>query len=387
MFYQVRVCVVCVWCVCGGCVRVWVCVVWGWQPAGSESGRGRRRRLARRGSCRPGPAASVCQPCLAPRLAPHLQRVVFDYSDLLVGPGNTAILERGIAEVARKYDMDWRVSLAAKQKRAALLVRWAAGRAGGRTEPSPGRRGRAGAGGCRCPCAPLESHGPPRLSPDRTPTHVHACASCPRSLQQAGPLPVRPADPGGERGAQLRHPNHHLQPPRWAARGTGGGHGGKAGVPAMCLPVSLYCRGALCRRAAVEQWQAAQAALAPPRGGLPACGAAPGACSLACTPALPLPPLWSCCADLEVVARRFGVPFRHLPITPKDPASKAAQEAQIDAILQEEGIDLIVLARYMQVRRSAGAAPRRPPRGRRPGSEPAGGALPAPACRCLRARR
>lgn len=50
-----------------------------------------------------------------------------------------------------------------------------------------------------------------------------------------------------------------------------------------------------------------------------------------------------------MVARRFGVPFRHLPITPKDPASKAAQEAQIDAILQEEGIDLIVLARYMQI--------------------------------------
>lgn len=31
-----------------------------------------------------------------------LQRVVFDYSDMLVGPGNTAVLERGIAEVARK---------------------------------------------------------------------------------------------------------------------------------------------------------------------------------------------------------------------------------------------------------------------------------------------
>ena len=30
------------------------------------------------------------------------QRVVFDYSDMLVGPGNTAVLERGITEVARK---------------------------------------------------------------------------------------------------------------------------------------------------------------------------------------------------------------------------------------------------------------------------------------------
>jgi formyltetrahydrofolate hydrolase len=55
-------------------------------------------------------------------------------------------------------------------------------------------------------------------------------------------------------------------------------------------------------------------------------------------------------ADLEVVAKRFGVPFRHLPIAPKDAASKAAQEAQIEALLEELDIDLIVLARYMQVR-------------------------------------
>jgi formyltetrahydrofolate deformylase len=50
-----------------------------------------------------------------------------------------------------------------------------------------------------------------------------------------------------------------------------------------------------------------------------------------------------------MVANRFGVPFRHLPIAAKDAASKAAQEAQIEAVLQEESIDLIVLARYMQV--------------------------------------
>jgi formyltetrahydrofolate deformylase len=50
------------------------------------------------------------------------QRVVFDYSDMLVGPGNTAVLERGIAEVARKYNMEWRVSYSTKQKRMALLV-------------------------------------------------------------------------------------------------------------------------------------------------------------------------------------------------------------------------------------------------------------------------
>lgn len=47
---------------------------------------------------------------------------------------------------------------------------------------------------------------------------------------------------------------------------------------------------------------------------------------------------------------RFNVPFRYLPITPRDAASKKAQEAQIEELLEELGIDLIVLARYMQVR-------------------------------------
>ena len=49
------------------------------------------------------------------------------------------------------------------------------------------------------------------------------------------------------------------------------------------------------------------------------------------------------------VAQRFGVPFRHLPIAPKDAGSKAAQEGEIEALLAELDIDLIVLARYMQV--------------------------------------
>lgn len=40
------------------------------------------------------------------------------------------------------------------------------------------------------------------------------------------------------------------------------------------------------------------------------------------------------------------VPFHHLPITG---ASKAAQEAQIKAIVNETGTELVVLARYMQI--------------------------------------
>lgn len=52
---------------------------------------------------------------------------------------------------------------------------------------------------------------------------------------------------------------------------------------------------------------------------------------------------------LAPVAAKFDVPFRHLPINGKDPASKAAQEAALDALLEEEGIDVVVLARYMQI--------------------------------------
>ncbi len=41
-----------------------------------------------------------------------------------------------------------------------------------------------------------------------------------------------------------------------------------------------------------------------------------------------------------------GIPFHHLPVT-KD--TKAAQEAQILALVQQSGAELVVLARYMQV--------------------------------------
>ncbi len=41
-----------------------------------------------------------------------------------------------------------------------------------------------------------------------------------------------------------------------------------------------------------------------------------------------------------------GVPFHHLPVTP---ATKAAQEAQIKALVEETGAELVVLARYMQI--------------------------------------
>lgn len=50
--------------------------------------------------------------------------------------------------------------------------------------------------------------------------------------------------------------------------------------------------------------------------------------------------------DLEPMAKQFNKPFYHLPIT-KD--TKPQQEAQIKALLTEYDIDLVVMARYMQI--------------------------------------
>jgi formyltetrahydrofolate deformylase len=50
--------------------------------------------------------------------------------------------------------------------------------------------------------------------------------------------------------------------------------------------------------------------------------------------------------DHAAVAEWYGVPYAHHPIVDGD---KAAQEAAVAATLTEHGIDLIVLARYMQV--------------------------------------
>lgn len=50
--------------------------------------------------------------------------------------------------------------------------------------------------------------------------------------------------------------------------------------------------------------------------------------------------------DLENMARQFNKPFYHLPITKE---TKDKQEAQIKSILSEYQIDLVVMARYMQI--------------------------------------
>jgi formyltetrahydrofolate deformylase len=51
-------------------------------------------------------------------------------------------------------------------------------------------------------------------------------------------------------------------------------------------------------------------------------------------------------ADLAAKVEAHGIPFHHLPVTK---TSKAEQEAKVLELLREHNIDLVVLARYMQI--------------------------------------
>jgi len=50
--------------------------------------------------------------------------------------------------------------------------------------------------------------------------------------------------------------------------------------------------------------------------------------------------------DHEPLARSYGIPFHHLPVTPE---TKPEQERRLLELVQAENIDLVVLARYMQI--------------------------------------
>lgn len=50
--------------------------------------------------------------------------------------------------------------------------------------------------------------------------------------------------------------------------------------------------------------------------------------------------------DMEPVAHNFGIPYYHLPV---GKSNRAEQEAQIAALVEEHRIDVLILARYMQV--------------------------------------
>ncbi len=54
--------------------------------------------------------------------------------------------------------------------------------------------------------------------------------------------------------------------------------------------------------------------------------------------------------DFGPLAASYGVPFHHLPLAAGGPAeAKAAQEQAVQRIVEAERIDLVVLARYMQI--------------------------------------
>ncbi len=50
--------------------------------------------------------------------------------------------------------------------------------------------------------------------------------------------------------------------------------------------------------------------------------------------------------DFESLASTYGIPFHHIPVTA---ATKAVAEAELLALVEKNDIELIVLARYMQV--------------------------------------
>ncbi|MFJ2992299.1 formyltetrahydrofolate deformylase [Pandoraea sp. NPDC087047] len=53
--------------------------------------------------------------------------------------------------------------------------------------------------------------------------------------------------------------------------------------------------------------------------------------------------------DFYQLAASYNIPFHHLPLMNSTPESKAAQEAKVLELVEDNNVDLVVLARYMQV--------------------------------------
>ena len=61
--------------------------------------------------------------------------------------------------------------------------------------------------------------------------------------------------------------------------------------------------------------------------------------------AVDIPAIVSNHATFEPLAASYGIPFHHLPMTP----DKRVQEQQVEAVIDRERVQLVVLARYMQI--------------------------------------
>jgi formyltetrahydrofolate deformylase len=63
-----------------------------------------------------------------------------------------------------------------------------------------------------------------------------------------------------------------------------------------------------------------------------------------------IPAIVSNHADHAALAAGYGIPFHHLPLASgSDASAKRAQEREIEALIERERIQLVVLARYMQI--------------------------------------
>jgi formyltetrahydrofolate deformylase len=66
--------------------------------------------------------------------------------------------------------------------------------------------------------------------------------------------------------------------------------------------------------------------------------------------AVDIPAIVSNHPNYASLAESYGIPFHHLPLRAgADAAAKRAQEQQVEALVERERIDLVVLARYMQI--------------------------------------
>ncbi|PPE71091.1 formyltetrahydrofolate deformylase [Caldimonas thermodepolymerans] len=66
--------------------------------------------------------------------------------------------------------------------------------------------------------------------------------------------------------------------------------------------------------------------------------------------AVEIPAIVSNHPDFAELARSYGIPFHHLPLAAgASLEAKRAQEKQVEALVTEHGVDLVVLARYMQI--------------------------------------
>ena len=62
--------------------------------------------------------------------------------------------------------------------------------------------------------------------------------------------------------------------------------------------------------------------------------------------AIDIPAIVSNHADFQPLANSYQIPFLYLPVTPE---TKASQEAKVLELVERERVDLVVLARYMQI--------------------------------------